>query len=313
MIENLLNCTVITKHKTPESVFMKLQHDEKLNLLNNNQLNCFALDISNNKFSYVELFDLLKENLGSYVLSRKEYSENPERAISKAIDKMRKITSDKDLGAGGELGEMLLYVFLEHYLKAPKILSKVELKTTPNQYVFNSDGVHFYQFEQDNCKYYQLVIGESKLKGNLKNAVDEAFTSIVSSKLGQQNDIDLVNSQILKETFSLESASKLKELIIPNATEDDKNNVFKSKAFGIFIGSNFKVDQNLPFKEQKDKMKLDLTKQTKHLARYINDNIKTHNLSGYSFYIYYLPFNDAMKDRKEIIKQLMTKNSYEEI
>jgi hypothetical protein len=35
---------------------------------------------------------------------------------------------------GGELGELLLYCFLESHLKAPKILSKLELKTSTNHY-----------------------------------------------------------------------------------------------------------------------------------------------------------------------------------
>ncbi len=313
MVNNSLKETIRTKAKKPSEVFYKIKHDAKLNLVNQNQLNVFMLNILNNKFSYKELFDILKDNLGSYVLSRKQYSENPERAISKAISKLREIKDNKDFGAGGELGEILLYIFLEFYLKAPKILSKVELKTTRNQYVYNADGVHFYQYQKDGCSYNQLIIGESKLKDDLKDAIDAAFSSIVSSKLKDSGDIDLVSSEIFKETFTIDEAEKIKSLIIPNVTEDIENNIYKTKAFGIFIGTDYSVDPNIPI----DKQRAHTIEKIKGIAlmsaEYINENIKKYNLFGYSFYIYCLPFNDVLKDKKNIMGQLLINDSYEEL
>ncbi len=305
--------TVITKHLDPDKVFYKIDHDATLELINNNELNIFMLNIQNNKFSYKELFDLLKDNLGSYVLSRKQYNQNPERAISKAISKLREIKNDNDFGAGGELGEILLYVFLEHYLNAPKILSKVELKTNNNQYVYNADGVHFYQYKESDCTYNQLVIGESKLKGKLENAIDSAFDSIVSSKLKEDCDIDLVNSEMFKETFSAEEAERIKSLLIPNVTEDFENNTYKAKAFGIFIGSDYFVDNSLPFKEQRIHTIREMKNLSAEIANYINGNIKKYKLEGYSFYIYFLPFNDVKKDKKNIMQQLLTNDAFKEI
>ena len=69
--EKILKPTVRTI-KVPEEVFCKLDHNKKLELRNNNEINVFFLNISNDKFMYEDLFDLLKNNLGSYVLSRKE-------------------------------------------------------------------------------------------------------------------------------------------------------------------------------------------------------------------------------------------------
>lgn len=105
-MENILKDTIRTNEQKPEDVFFKIEHKEKLDLLENNELNIFCLNIVNNKFSYKELFNLLKDNLGTYVLSRKEYQKNPERAISKAIDKLKIVQADSnDPGAGGELGD----------------------------------------------------------------------------------------------------------------------------------------------------------------------------------------------------------------
>ena len=305
--------TVITKYQDPDKVFYKIDHATKLELINNNELNIFMLNILNNKFSYKELFNLLKDNLGSYALSRKQYIKNPERAISKAISKLRDIKDNDDFGAGGELGEILLYIFLEYYLQAPKILSKVELKTNNNQYVYNADGVHFYHYKKDDSSYNQLVIGESKLKDKLKDAIDSAFDSIVSSKIKEDCDIDLVNSEIFKETFSVEEAERIKNLIIPSVTEDYETNTYKTKAFGVFVGSDYIIDSSLPLKEQRINTIEQIKNLSKKIAKYININIKKYKLEGYSFYVYFLPFNDIKTDKKNIMKQLLTNDAFKEI
>ena len=310
--ENVLKTTVRI-NKSPEEVFCKLEHDKKLKLINNNELNVFFLNINNNKFSYEDLFDLLKDNLGSYVLSRNEYAKNPERAIPKAISKLREIKNNGDLGAGGELGELILYVFLEYYLNAPKILSKVELKTTKNQYVYNADGVHFYQFEHEGYKFNQLIIGESKLKNKLKDAIDEAFNSIVKSKLNNKYDIDLINTEILKETMSIEDAEKLKQLIMPHATNDFQNKEIKEKAFAILIGSDVKINESLPKHLQREELIKDLNNTLNDIVKYINENIEEYSLQGYSFYVYFLPFNNTSKDKSKIMEQLLIEDFFKEV
>ena len=61
--------------------------------------------------------------------------------------------------------KLLLFCFLESQLKAPKILSKLELKTTSGLYVNGADGVHFLKLEDGN---YQLIFGESKMYVDIK-------------------------------------------------------------------------------------------------------------------------------------------------
>lgn len=310
--EQVLSKTVQTR-KSPESVFVEIPHSAKLELLNKNSLTIFHLNVLNNKFSYTELFDLLKDNLGTYVLSRREYNENPLRAISKAISKLRDIEDNGDKGAGGELGELLLYLFLEHYLGAPKLLSKVELKTTANQYVFNADGIHFFNFNEDGNTNYQVLVCESKLNSKLEKAIDAAFGSIKSSKANSQFEIQLVNAELFKETFSTQDAQIIKSMIIPNASDDNKNNIYKNHAFAIFIGSDYKIDATQDIYTQRKLVGDDLLKRADDIANIINVNIKKHNLSGYSFYVYYLPFNDVAKDRKEIMSQLLTEDYFSEV
>ncbi len=65
----------------------------------------------------------------------------------------------------------MLYTMLEAYLKAPKLLTKLELKTDPNHYVNGADGVHLLRID-DNT--FQFVFGESKLYADLNDGIKEA-------------------------------------------------------------------------------------------------------------------------------------------
>ncbi|MFG5502025.1 DUF1837 domain-containing protein, partial [Enterococcus faecalis] len=122
----------------------------------------------------------------------------------------------------GELGEFLLFCFLEGHLNAPKILSKLELKTSNKMYVNGSDGVHFLNM---NDNRYQLIFGESKLEQNLTTVLKHAFNSIYDfinevnkdgeKKSGINFERSLISSNLEKETFSEEEKVFLSQLIYP--------------------------------------------------------------------------------------------------
>lgn len=112
-----------------------------------------------------------------YAISRKvkkQYSNRPGSLSKKARTKFKEYSKND-----GELGELLLFCFLESQLKAPKILSKLELKTTSGLYVNGADGVHFLKLEDGN---YQLIFGESKMYVDIKKAFDNALKSLYEFK-----------------------------------------------------------------------------------------------------------------------------------
>ena len=224
-----------------DTVFSEVDSTKKLNLKNNNCLRLFYLDIFNNEFTYTGLHQLLQRNIGRYVFSRASIeqfkAEGDAEAIGlKAIELLRKANNPNDNGAGGELGEILLYLFLENKLNAPKLLSKVELKTTGNQYVFGSDGVHLFQLDNKN---FQLILGESKIKGILSKAVDEAFESIEKVSNNPDNELRLIEKNILSESFDEETTEFIKSLIVP--LKRDKT-ISVDNAFGIFLGYTLDID-----------------------------------------------------------------------
>ena len=286
------------------SVFTEIESSRKLNLKNQNCLKFFRFDISNNAFTYMGLHQYLQRNIGQYVFSRATIDhfidEGDIYAIgAKAIELLRTAKNPKDKGAGGELGEILLYLLLEQKMKAPKLLSKVELKTSGNQYVFGSDGVHLLSLDDIQ---FQLILGESKIKGDLKDAVDDAFDSISGVAKDPSNEIRLIEKSILSESFSEEQSQLIESLLVPQKRD---THLSLDNAFGIFLGYTLDIDSdqysNTEFRQAvANKIQEDI----ESIADHIEKRIKATGLRGYSFYVFVIPFNNAPKDRAAIINRL---------
>lgn len=194
----------LTSYSEGFGIFHKIaEHEFDVN--NKNYLRLFMLNTENKLFNYDELYEYLLPNIARYVFDRKKLSEAEKDPIRQslilidAINHLRKITSDADRGAGGELGEILLYLFLEQDLRAPKLFSKVELKTSNMDYVKGSDGIHYrFRTTAAGTKVLQLIIGEAKILNSLKNAIQEAFKSIDAYLSENVQDRLLLNTHLLE-------------------------------------------------------------------------------------------------------------------
>lgn len=151
-------------------------------------------------------------------------------------------------------------------------------------------------------KNFQLILGESKIKGILSKAVDEAFESIKKVSNDPDNELRLIEKNILSESFDEETTAFIKSLIVP-LKRDKTTSV--DNAFGIFLGYTLGIDatqySNTEFRKAvNERLKIDLDK----IAPYIEKKINESGLTGYSFYFYILPFNNAKDDRAAIINKL---------
>lgn len=297
---------ITSKAGSITSIFKEFKHDYDLGLTNENHLKLFVLDIDSNQFTYNGLQKVLKKNIGAYVFSRariQQYKADDaiEMVALEAVQFLRKVSNPKDKGAGGELGEILLYLFLEQILGAPKLLSKIELKTSNNQYVNGSDGVHLLSNEFEDELFYQLVLGESKIKGDMKDAVDNAFQSITTANHDGEKDIELVESNVFKESFDAKTVDFIKGLIVPDKRQLD---ISVDRAYGIFIGYTPSVNRKLSNIEFRKHINEVLENDIKSITPYIKNKINKFGLENNSVYIYFLPLNNAMQDRVDIIKRL---------
>ena len=270
------------------------------------KLNLHILKIENNQFCYSELVNHLRNNFISFSLSRKEIQdfEKDKRygeLYAKAASKFRDYNVNE-----GEAGELLLFCFLESHLKAPKILTKLEIKLSSKDYAKGSDGIHLLKVAE---KDYQLIFGESKLYQSLTDSITEAFKSIqdfLTRKSNNINDeIGLINSQLCKEAFDEDLYQFLKSVIMPKANAEEP--ITKNNAFAIFAGfeinptdADKKMSNSDFLKTIKDRIKKEVEGKMEHIKKKIDE----YNLHGYTFYVYVFPFMELAETRKDIIKKI---------
>ena len=274
------------------NLFTKIFENETLE--GGNRLNVFMLKISNNQFNYGNLSEELENALITYALSRHTCNELIEQKkfgnlASQAREKLRRAKSNT-----GELGELLLYCLLESHLHAPKLLTKLELKTASNEYVKGADGVHLLKIGDAS---YQMVFGESKLHGDIKTMLDNDLDKM-------RYEVHLVNTNLLKETVSEDSYEILKKILIPSENDENLN---LDNSFGVFLGFDISMSDderrvsNAEFRTIiSEKVKSSINK----IVPTINEQLKKNEFIGYNFYFYILPFSDLDKTRTEIINRL---------
>ena len=275
-----------------------------------NKLNLFVLKINSNEFDYDLLLDMLLDPVIDYSISRQvkeKYKNRPATLSKKAREKFVEYTRNN-----GELGELLLFCFLETHLGAPKILTKLELKTSTSHYVNGADGVHFLRLPDGN---YQLIFGESKTYQKIDAAIREAFISIYNfkngindkgnSKNGKKKKKSLISDNLFKESFSEEERDFLESLIYPTPN----SNFDVDDAFGIFIGFQIDVseeEKGMPTAEFRKLIKSRVDVEVSKYLGNIQQRIIDNKLQGHNFYIYVLPFTDINLKRQRIMEAITT-------
>ncbi|WMN03095.1 HamA C-terminal domain-containing protein [Rhodococcus erythropolis] len=263
-------------------------------------LHLHVLRVQNGDFDLPSLYRALKNNSVAYVLSRLNYKQvlsDPGRMVE-VVNKVQSQFRKPD-ARSGEGGEVILYSLLEGHLGAPKVLSKMELKTSSQHYVHGSDGVHLLHIDGSS---YQLIFGESKMYGNAKGKPDgsarlgikAAFESIEKvHDEGLEFETWLVQSELLKEHLDEASVAALSSILLPSA-RGTNSAVTKANAFGIFVG--YEVDlTDVKFEELTlpDTESL-IRERASHAIKAEQDTIKNEiinrGLGIYPFHIYAVPF-----------------------
>ena len=293
-----------------EAVFREVKHGEALSLKNKSGISLYYLDISDSAFDYMALNEYLFDSVGMYVYSRtklKEFEDKKKaRSIgAKALRLMKENGKPDEKGTGNELGEMLLFTFMEGSLHAPKLLSKVEITTGASQFKSKSDSVHLLKRKVNGEISYQLVFGASSITGKIEDAIDCAFDALSAIKNGRTRERQMVDSTLFNHTYDPETTERLRQILIPSK----QRHADPDMAFGVFIGYSLDVtaDDNDAFRAMAaDKMLADI----KAAIPYIEKKVSELNLGMHSYYFYFLPFNDAEKDKKQIMDELLLGGAY---
>lgn len=276
---------------------------------NTKQLNVFMVKTTANDFSYDLLQDKLLDSVIDFALSRQTkllYEGRSGKLSKEARQRFRTLNNNT-----GELGELLVYCFLESHLKAPKIFSKYELKTSPNDYVKGSDGVHYLNLGNEK---YQLIFCESKTYKDIGSAINDAFLSIKmfkeeknekdEYKPGLKTERSLISSHLKSESSSIEEYEFIKSLIYPSKN----SKVDVDDAFAVFIGYEMDIKselKKLANSNFRDLIKIEIQTYVENQKDKIIKKIDDYDLHGHSFYFYFLPFTNLEQARRDILKEVI--------
>lgn len=170
--------------------------------------------VEDSKTSHDALFECIKESLlQNFVFSYKEIQKklgrNAETAMEELFEKAIKKLSIHT--AKGELGELILFTLLDVYIQAPKLLSKISMKTNPRMPVFGADAVHGQFWGEE----FRVYLGESKLHKSFKSAATDATSSIVSAKDKFEDEFLLLDSYLDFPNLTSELEDKILNSLNP--------------------------------------------------------------------------------------------------
>lgn len=291
-----------------DNIFNEVSHAENLNLRNPHALRLFHLDVVNYGFSQKELLKFLRKNIGRYVYSRAKLEQfklddDVEGVRDEALRVMRHTGSPDEKGTGNELGEMLLYAFLEEKLDAPKLLSKVELLTGAKQYNSQCDSIHMHFVDTaGGVAYYQMVFGTSSVIGDLKGAIDAAFEGVVKIENRGDDEVELVEHTFLTQNVPARDVDFIRSILIPTPG----GNTAYDTAYGIFLGYSIGLEAGTrTAPEYRAAVNKKMERDIQEYAQYIRKKIDEFGLSNRSFYFYLMPLTDAEKEKREIMQSIM--------
>jgi hypothetical protein len=265
----------------------------------------FYIDPVNCKFRFGDLKIFIVSNIGNYIYSRAKVLQikgitNSDAAVG--ANAMLKFVKTYGSNVGNVLGEILLYVFLEQVLDAPKIMTKLEINEMNGGLISKSDGIHLLREEISGQPFHQLVFGASDITGQLTQAIDRAFEKIINIEDNYDNEVKIVDSTGQWKIYDPEATKFMVELMTPNRDGSYKPDM----AFGVFLGYTINVQ---PPERDKNKYKTAVKEQLKKdvaaAQSYIMQKIYDNHLDGYSFFLYVLPFNDGVNEKESIIKEIL--------
>ena len=146
-----------------------------------------------------------------------------------------------------------------------------------------------------------MVFGASNIIDDIKTAIDHAFETIVKIDNHESREVLMVQKTVLDQFFEQSEVDLLSEILIPQPGKPESYDT----AYGIFLGYQLGLnpsgrgDDFGTLAEQK--MLLDI----KEHASYIAEKIAAVGLNAHSFYVYIVPFNDAEKEKTQIMDAVL--------
>ena len=174
-----------------------------------------------------DLFDTITD----WVYSSEKYSELLKAEIKqgkssaaassavqrKARDKFRKKDNSDKLLIQGQLGELMLFHFIQRYMKAIPLLRKMKITTSNRIERFGADAIHYKKENNDNI----IILGEAKTYTS-KYKFDDAFSESISSILSSYDNFRTELGLYTHEDFLDEELDLVAEQFLNNTLENTR-------------------------------------------------------------------------------------------
>lgn len=176
-----------------------------------------------------EFLDELYDSIVDWIYSSEKYKELKDIAISngktdaaasseisrRAREKFRATKNSDNILIQGQLGELLLFHFIQRLQGAVPLLRKMKITTSPEHERFGADAIHF-KYEKEKPI---IILGEAKTyTSNYKfnQAFEDAITSILKTYDNHRKEINLY----VHEDFLEPEMNKIAEQYINNKLEN---------------------------------------------------------------------------------------------
>lgn len=171
----------------------------------------------------IDFLDELVNTVADWVYSSEKFSKMKQQymragrseasaasaVLSKAKSKFR--TDDNRLSIQGQLGELLLFHFIQRIKQAVPLLRKMPIMTSSHHERFGADAIHYKIENNKNI----LIIGEAKTytsKYKFCDAFQDALTSILGSYANLRSEL----RQYVHEDFLNDELDLIAEAVLEN-------------------------------------------------------------------------------------------------
>lgn len=216
------------------------------------------------------------------------------------------IRAKNQLESGGEPGELILYTLLEWSLKAPRLVSKMYLKTNANMPVHGTDGIHL-GFD-DASGLMTIYFGESKIYKDFSAAAKAAFSSMreLISNSGQiSREIAILNN--VSDLESLDEAFRRRVIEYINPYSASEATLMKRIVHACLLGFEYPAYKRilaLPPDQVASAFELQYRKRIAGIWRVVERHYSKELPVTTNLHLFLLPFPSVDNFRKEFYKKL---------
>ncbi len=271
--------------------FEQIKHD--LFIGKNRNLELYTIKIQGKSINYSNLIDRIHECVHLFCIPRRVIYD------LESSKRKRKLIKDGDkefinLKSDSKVSDLMLQGFLEAKYGMPKLFSSMVGKA-------DTKGIHV---NINNKERHELVHGVSHFSEDINVAFSEVIEKLYECACGTESPTELISSTIFDSTFNEEEKKFLVSFLIPSENNIKLNII---DTYAILIGFNVNtssVDKLICIEDYKlDLLELIINTVTINVESLINSINKVNTLNT-EIKIFFVPFEDVVKFKEEVIKGL---------